>query len=263
MEKRKLLIVLLLLCVSIMLISGYRVFKQMREYELGDRSYENMKMYANHDAEPETETTPQDGADPPVSKETEKIELVPAVDFTALQAVYPSVVAWVNIEGTGIDYPVVQAGDNDYFLKRLPDGTWNSSGSIFMDYRNSADLLDWHTIIYGHNMRNNAMFAELMSYKDQAFYDEHPVIMLHTPAGSYLVEIFAGYVCTEASDAWKMDFTGTEDFIQWCESVIGRSCFESGVAPERHDSVVTLSTCSYEFDEARFVVHGILRENTE
>lgn len=102
------------------------------------------------------------------------------------------------------------------------------------------------------------MFQNLMSYKDQAFYDDHPTAQLITPNGSNMIEFFAGYVADVDSDAWELDFTSDEDFGEWLASAMERSVFKSKVIPTAADRVVTLSTCSYEFYNARFVLLAII-----
>ena len=90
----------------------------------------------------------------------------------------PDIVAWIYIEGTKINYPIVQGEDNSYYLKHLFSGEWNGSGCIFLDSRNDASFADRHSIIYGHHMKNGTMFTDLDKYKKQDFFDEHPVALL-------------------------------------------------------------------------------------
>lgn len=182
----------------------------------------------------------------------------PQIDLESLRAVNPEVVGWLTIDGTDIDYPVAQHSDNDYYLHHLFTGEWNSSGCLFMDCHNQSDFSGRHTIIYGHHMDNGTMFQNLMYYKNQSFYNKNPTARLITPDGSYTVEFFAGYVADVNSNAWKLDFTSDRDFADWLAAALERSLFESTVIPTATDKIVTLSTCSYEFYNARFVLHGRL-----
>lgn len=106
-------------------------------------------------------------------------------------------------------------------------------------------------------MDNGTMFQNLLYYKDQSFYDEHPTARLITPDETYTVEFFAGYAANVGSDARKLDFTSDEDF-DWLEAAMVRSAFESKIIPIAADRIVTLSTCSYELYNARSVVLGKL-----
>ena len=182
------------------------------------------------------------------------------IDFQTLSVINPDVVGWIVIDGTPIDYPVVQGTDNSYYLKHLFDGKWNSSGCIFMDYRVSNTLSDRHTVIYGHHMKNGSMFSSLSGYKKQSFYNEHPTALFIQEDTVYRIEFFSGYVSKVDSDAWKVNFADDSEFEQWINKVQSQSYFDSDTVPAVNDRIITLSTCSYEFDNARFVIHGILRE---
>lgn len=180
------------------------------------------------------------------------------VDFAALKEINPEIVAWLTIPGTNIDYPIAQHSDNNYYLHHLFTGEWNSSGCLFMDCRNEFDFSDRHSIIYGHHMDNGTMLQNLMGYKTQEFYDEHPTGQLITPEGNYKVEFFAGYVASVEDDAWPTVFVSNEEFSQWFTAARNRSMFSSAVEPAVSDHIITLSTCSYEFYNARFVLLGTL-----
>lgn len=182
------------------------------------------------------------------------------VDFDALCAENRDVVAWLYCPDTPINYPVVQASDNQYYLRRLLDGSSNTAGTLFMDYRNAEDLSDWNSVIYGHNMRNDSMFGTLEEYQDEAYFREHPGMYLLTPEQDYAIEFFAGFT-TPASDALYSTFTpDAAQAARLLETWMAHSDFESGIQPAADDRLVTLSTCSYEYDNARYVLIGILKE---
>ena len=107
-------------------------------------------------------------------------------------------------------------------------------------------------------MKNGTMFTGIDKYKKQELFDEHPVALLITPDKNYKVDFFAGYVATPQDDAWEIGFTEAE-FEVWLQNAADRSCFTSEIAPIASDHILTLSTCSYEFDDARFVLVGALR----
>ena len=192
-------------------------------------------------------------------EETEQAIAWPEVDFAALREVNNQVIGWIYIPGTQVNYPIVQAKDNDYYLYRLLSGEYNSSGSIFLEASVDKDFSADNSPIYGHNMKNGTMFAEITSYKDQAFYDEHPVGMLLTPGKNYLVKIFSGYVTSSWGDAWETDWSD-DGFTRWLQDVERKSYFATDVIPDNTDHILTFSTCTYENDDARFVVHAVLEE---
>lgn len=179
------------------------------------------------------------------------------VDFEVLWETNEDVVGWIYCEDTPINFPIVQAEDNDYYLRRLIDGTWNISGTLFADYRNAADFSDSNTIIYGHNMKNKGMFGTLPNYKEQSYYDEHPLMWLLTPDGNYKVELIAGYVTSTTSEIYSFGQT-EEEVLALAEQSIEKSTFASDFQVLQGDRFVTLSTCSYEYDNARYVLIGRL-----
>lgn len=197
--------------------------------------------------------------DSPVVTEAPDTSAWPLVEFAQLSKINPDIVGWIYIEGTNINYPVVQGTDNNYYLKHLFDGSYNSSGCIFMDAACASDFSDPHSIIYGHHMKNKSMFSGLMDYKDQAFYDEHSVALLVTPSAYYKIHFFSGYVSDTWGNAWNLNFNEYE-YISWLNDIQRKSCFTSDYIPTSEDRIVTLSTCTYEFDTAKFVLHGYVSE---
>lgn len=260
--KRKIpLLFLCMLFLGIAMYAGIRLWKQWQEYKVGRETYASMTQYIQF-AESLPAETEQTGAPGTISgtTETEAMDetLWPTVDFESLQVLNPDVAAWIYLEGTAINYPVVLGSDNSEYLYKLVDGTNNGAGSIFMDYRNLPDFSGRNTILYGHHMKNKTMFAPITNYQDQAFYEEHPTCLILTPEGNYKLEFFAGFVANLNGDAWKLEFDSDEEYGEWLEQAMASSTFESVITPTPQDRVVTLSTCSYEYDDARYVLMGIL-----
>ncbi len=123
-----------------------------------------------------------------------------------------------------------------------------------------ADLSDRNSILYGHHMKDGSMFHSLMEYKSQEYYDEHPTVLFLTLEANYEVKIFAGYVASVDADAWTVDFSSGSEFEEWIQRAKERSCFTSEIAPAATDRILTLSTCSYVFNNARFVLLGVIHQ---
>ena len=242
----------MLLCLAVFLFSGWQVYHILREYDAAEEQYSQLEQYVSTEAPAPNAPTPE----APVQPDTEDTF---AVDFYSLSQINPDVVAWLFIEGTDINYPVVQGRDNDYYLNRQFDKSYNSAGCLFLDAANDDSFLDLNSIIYGHYMKNGTMFADLFLYKEQAFYDEHPSALLITPEGTHRVDFFSGYVSDTASSAWDRNFSA-DTYQQWLTEVVEKSCFSADVTPSAPGRVLTLSTCSYEFRDARFVLHGMISE---
>lgn len=186
--------------------------------------------------------------------ESEKVPI--KVDFSVLQQENEDIVAWLYSNGTQINYPILQGKDNEYYVRKLPNRKYNIAGSLFMDYRNSKDFNDYNTIIYGHNMKNGTMFGTLQKYKNQKYYDEHKTIYLLTEKQNYEIELFAGYTISVNSDIYDLLEMSQGEI----NSVIKKSDFNSDVNVTSEDKIITLSTCAYEFEGARYVLMGVLRE---
>lgn len=177
------------------------------------------------------------------------------VDFSALKEVNDDIVGW--IQGEGIDYPIVRTADNEFYLLHLFDGSKNKMGTIFVDYRNSADFSDKNTLVYGHNIKGR-MFSPLTKYKKQAQYDRFPEMILYTPTGNYAIALFAGVVTAKGGEFMRLAFNDDEEFFRFSEEVKEKSTFKSDVSLAAGDQIITLFTCSYEFTNARYAVFGKL-----
>lgn len=199
-----------------------------------------------------TETSPE------TTSETQTPETAPIeVDFETLWQENEDIVAWIYCEDTPIHYPVVQSSDNNYYLRRLLNGEYNINGTIFLDYRCDPDFSDFNSIVYGHHMKSGEMFGTLPKYKEQEYYDEHPVMYLLTPEQNYKIELIAGYITPSSSDTYSFPKT-VEDKSAFLEHALQESTFKSSASANETDSLITLSTCSYEYEDARYVVVGRL-----
>lgn len=181
------------------------------------------------------------------------------VDFEKLKQKNKDIIAWLYCKGTSINYPVVQAEDNSYYLYRGTDGEYSSSGTLFVDFLNKGDFTDNNTIIYGHNMKNGTMFGVLTEYRNQDYYHKHPEMYILTPEKDYKVKLIAGANVNSTASIYKLPLADEdkEGFIsQLCE----KSTFKSEYKFLPDDIYVMLSTCSYEYNDARYVLIGILKE---
>ncbi len=171
-------------------------------------------------------------------------------------------VGWIVVPGIDqIDYPVVQAEDNDYYLDIAFDGSQRRAGSIFMDYRNKGDGTDKHTIIYGHNMRDNSMFGLLDRYKDKSYYEKNRIIKFDTLYEELEWEIFSVYVTGIEFNYIKTRFETPGEYESFIKSITERHMHknsEKNIDVTKDDQILTLSTCTYEYGDARFVIHAKL-----
>lgn len=205
------------------------------------------------------ERPPDAGNDDPVMEEA---TWVPYVDFEALSERFPGIVGWIVLEGTLLDYPVMQGTDNYYYLSYLPDGTRNRAGSVFLDYRNSPDFTDRNSLIYGHMSKVGEMFGALKNYRTQSFYEAHPYINLYTPEHDYRIVLVAGYLVDSGVEVPPLSFRDDAAFERYIANIKSRSVFRSDVTVSNTDRLVCLCTCAYDFTNARLVIVGKLVEAT-
>ena len=179
------------------------------------------------------------------------------IDFDALAAVNKDTSAWLYSPDTAIDYPVLKSEDDTYYLTRLPDGTPNANGSLFIDCRNTPDFRDPLTVVYGHHMKSGRMFGSLEGYKKQEYYGKHPFMYLLTRQENYRIDLLYG--CVIDAEIWRKEtFMHAENIGVFLAYAQDNTTFESRVNDREGDRIVALATCSYEFDDARYVVIGIL-----
>ena len=245
-------------------IALYNILDISLEYRAGEQTYEKMRQFVQMETASEREEIIASASVPQESTASFEPAMEPVqypkVDFDALLDINENVLGWVYIEDTKISYPIVQGEDNRYYVSALIDGKYNSAGSIFMDYHNASDFSDRHTILYGHNMRNGTLFHDITLYRDQEYYDAHPLGLIITPEKKFRFEIVSAYIASLADPAWQLEFVDDADALQWLETSMERSPFVSRYEPQLGDRILTLSTCTYEFDDARFVLVGVLRE---
>lgn len=246
--------------LAVFLFSGYKVLSILTEYQKAVNTYSDVEKLAVS-AHKDTEKSSSVDMDAIVAEAitiptpTRRISM----DFDYLKEEASSeIVGWIFADWVNIDYPIVQHSDNDYYIERMYNGKANINGAIFMDYRNYPDYSDRNTVIYGHHMANGTMFGDLDKYKKQAYYDEHPIMLLYTPEGDFLVELFSGTIEDGNSEFLRFDFDSEEDFLSYVNGFRARSLFESDVEVNPGDRILSLCTCSYERSNGRYLVMGRL-----
>lgn len=223
--------------IGIILVSGYKIGKTMWEYQVAKSAYTN------------------------ISEKTAKVDpkqFTGVVDWNALKNVNPDVQGWLYQKGTVINYPVVQGTDNDTYLHTRFDKQWSGGGTLFVDCRMEKDFKGFNSIIYGHHMKDGSMFRSIRGYtKEDGYYDKHKTLELATPHGNYHLVVFSAFI-TKATDedTYKMTYDEAEKqaYIDraWERSELPIT--KNSVDVTKNDRLVTLSTCAYDYEEARYIV---------
>ena len=247
------LIIVLAVCVGLFVYSGLNLLKINREYKEARDYYDQMSETYVSVAEESKDDATQEAVE--VNETPANKEVCPiTVDFNNLLATNKDVCAWLYSPNTVINYVVVQGEDNDNYLHHKLDGTYNASGTLFIDCECAPNFSGANTIIYGHNMKDGSMFASLHNYVDQSYYDAHPVMYLSTPACDYKLEIFSCFTCDFDADTYTLSFASEAEYSSFLNKMASQSNVKTNVSVDSSERIVTLSTCTYEYDNARYVV---------
>jgi sortase B len=271
MKTRKVFALMILLpAIGVMCYAGFHLLETQQIYQESNSNYEYLRnqvrgaessvkaVYKADDFEEIYETDKT--GDITNEIENKRKVYIPKfeIDFGLLKTINKDAAAWLYCPDTVIDYPVMKADDYSYYLNHLPDGTANANGSLFIDYNCASDFSEPLTVVYGHHMKSGTMFGSLVGYKDQKYYEEHPFMYLYTEQGNYRIEIMYG--CLIGAGQWReRAFMYAENIEALLDYAAHNTTFESDVKYEEGDRIIALSTCSYEFNDARYVVIGILK----
>lgn len=182
--------------------------------------------------------------------------------YKTLYNLNPDIVGWISIEGTEIDYPVMQTvKDEQFYLHRNFYKAESTSGLPFMDDRCIISDTSSNIIIYGHNMKNGSMFAGLLKYQDKDFYEKHKYIRFDTiyAEGMYeIVAVFRSRVAFVDEDTFRfynfIESDSVEEFEEFYDTIRSLSLYETDATAISSDYLLTLSTCEYSEEDGRFVV---------
>ncbi len=173
-----------------------------------------------------------------------------------LQETYPDAISWIYIPDTSINYPIMQGEDNDFYLTHGTDGRSLKCGCIELDFRCENRFQNNFNILYGHNMKNGSMFANVCRFKDKSYYDSHPYGWVYTADSVYRLDFFSVAV----TDWYDEIYNGFRSLDEWTPHLKEISRIYEEVELTEQDRLVLLSTCSYEFKNARTVLTGRLVE---
>lgn len=187
------------------------------------------------------------------------------VNFDELLARNPDTVGWINIPSTNINYPVVQATNNEYYLTHAFDKSRNNAGWIFADYRNNMVDFDKNTIIYGHSRVDGTMFGTLKNSLSTSWYNNknNHVIRMSTPTENTMWQVFSVYQTSIDFNYLITQFQSDDLYEQYLNEVKGRSTHNFDATPTNQDKIITISTCANNWEDERIVLHArLIKEQT-
>lgn len=179
------------------------------------------------------------------------------VNFKLLKNQNNDTVAWIKVNGTNIEYPIVKSENNEFYLNHSLDKTNNSAGWIFADYKNKFDGTDKNIVIYGHNRKDKSMFGTLKNILNPKWYNnpENEEIIFIQKNENFIYKVFSVYEIEKESYYIKTDFSSNNEFKEFVETLKKRSIKNFETEVSETDSILTLSTCSSN-NEYRVVLHA-------
>ena len=191
------------------------------------------------------------------------------INFDAAWEYNPDVCAWIQVDGTTIDYPILQSSDEaveDFYLNHGLDGEYARAGSIYIQKCNRSKFTDANTVVYGHNMANGTMFWQLRNFRNKEFFDQNRYIYVYTPGHILKYEIFSAFVYDKRHVLNAFNFQIDEDYQAFLDECFNPTSFtkqvNDSVAVTTDDRIITLSTCTNNTEE-RYLVVGVLIEDTK
>ena len=180
------------------------------------------------------------------------------VDFSELKKKNSDTVAWINVNNTNINYPIVQTSDNDFYLDHSYDKSYNEAGWVFLDYRNDSSFSDKNTIIYAHSRLDKTMFGSLSKTLKPEWYEnkDNHIIRISNEKENSLWQIFSVYVIETESYYITTNFNSDEEYLTFLETMKSRSRYDFDTNLSASDRIITLST-GYD-DDRKTVVHAKL-----
>ena len=196
------------------------------------------------------------------SDRADKIRESFGISWENLRKINSQTVAWITVPGADISYPVVQAADDEYYLKHNFRGEEDLFGCIFLEHDIKKNFTESHSILYGHNIEGNMMFANLNRYEQPEFLKKCPEIEIITPKRKFLYKIFSVEQASSQSPAFEYGYKLSSPAYRRQLSILkNNSMYDTGVEPDERERMVTLITCNSRLDkEIRMAVHGICHE---
>lgn len=270
MKIRKFLFCLLfVVLLATFLISGSIIARYIIDSMQQKKEYDELAAMVAHSRENILqETEPENTIPVPDQTELPTAPLEPTIpvilpEYLSAYEDNPDLVGWMIIDGTPINYPVMQSPDRtDYYLKRNFNGDYSEHGCLYV--RESCDVFapSDNLTIYGHHMKDGSMFAGLDNFRSRSFWETHPTIHFDTLYERHTYTVFAVFATTasvgegfsyhlfeDAADQAEFD-----EFVATCKAL---SDYDTGITPQYGDKMICLSTCEYSQVNGRLVVVAV------
>ena len=240
-KKRILNIAIYLILFLILICSGFKLYFWYKDKKNNDETTEQLKNNVKLEK---------------IKKDNSNNEKY-IVDFKKLKSENSDVVAYIKVNNTNIEYPIVKTSNNNFYLNHSFDKSKNSRGWIFADYKNKFDNTDKNIVIYGHNMRDESMFGSLKNILNEEWYNnaENKNITFLTEKGNYIYKVFSIYKIESEDYYIKTNFKNDEDYEKFLNTIKNRSIKNFDINLNINDKIITLSTCANN-NKYRIVLHA-------
>ena len=259
--------------MGVIVYASYEITKSYLEYSSGNSTYKSIDdMFVVSADEEETET--ESGAQVPSNNEDVNEDENDSLtyegktskwvwDYNKLLKVNSDALGYIRQESSRIQYPILQADDNKYYLTHAADKSENPNGAIFADCDCTDGLQAWNCVIFGHNMWTDSMFGSLLSYEKKKYYKKNPTFDIYIGDDHYIYYVFAAYQesAKADSDAYRTAFKSEAEFEEWEKNCLKESLYKTNIETlNAEDRIITLSTCTKNDSSKRFVVQLVRGE---
>lgn len=256
--KKKIRMIVGVVLALVLVVGIVMIVRQQLDYKKGRDDYDDAlatamgTMPSAPEAKPEKEESAPEQEQEEVENQPESskprdpmLDKLGELSLKNLQEVNPDVVGWITIPDTDVNYPILQTGDNRFYLNKTWKKQASTVGSIFMECQNRADLSQFNTLIYGHNMKDGSMFSVLRSYLEQGpYWEEHPYVYIAVENDVRRYDIYAAYEVGVWEITYGLEIEKEEDKQEFIDFGVSKSKIDTGVVPTVEDDVLTLSTCT-------------------
>lgn len=237
--------IFLLVFLTILIVSCYKIYS----WNLDNKKIKNLTEDIDKSTKPIVNTEEGELVNPPEDKESDYWYYVNLpfydVDFKALKEKNSDTIAFIHMDQTNINYPIVQTTDNEYYLHRAFDKSKNAAGWVFMDYRNNINNLSDNTVIYGHGRLDKTVFGSLKNALSKSWQEnkDNYIIWLSTPTENMMFQIFSIYTIKSESYYIQTSFSTEAKKQAWINTMVERNTSSKTAEVTTNDKILTLSTC--------------------
>ena len=260
--KKWIRVTLLIIFISLFVFSCIKIYFWKKDgnkiNEINDKITKEVKV---DEKKPNTNAT--QNVNPPSNKDSDYWKYIQMdmldVNFDELLEINSDTVGWIKVNGTNINYPVVQTDNNDYYLNHSYDKSVNKAGWVFLDYRNNINDFDKNTIIYAHGRVDETMFGSLRKALNKSWYNNktNHIIKFSTKTQNTLWQVFSVYTIKAESYYITTTFSSDDVFNEFVNTLKNRSIVLFDTKVNKNDKIITLSTCK-DSKGTRIVMHAKL-----